>query len=212
MVERMLFCSICGGPLRPAAPTSGLTTASCIEWQTQVVLLSDPAKEFERLEQHYRAGKKKDAEQANIEAKADIRRDAATATMSNTCVVENTGQEIAPYWLAGFDEFGEPYPIPYSITTHRTCVDIAVRVMRKSPNDVHVRSLRTLWKVLRTRLDARDNEYMGTIEEPGPQFVVMDHGYYMPLGFADDYSVWEGDDTHWVSFGAFALVMCGELD
>ncbi|KAI4593978.1 hypothetical protein KJ359_008766 [Pestalotiopsis sp. 9143b] len=195
----MLFCSICGGPLRP--PTTledGTEWSDDIKWQTKIVLLSDPVAEFEKLEQHYKAGKRKNAEQAHFEIDHDIRQDAATATWSNTCIVTESGQEISPNWLAGFDEFGTPYPIPYSIPAHEACVDLAQRVMRKSQNDVRVRSMRTLWRVLRTRFDARDNEYMGTVEGSGPQYIVMDNGYYMPLGFADDYSVWEGDDAHWV--------------
>ncbi|KAH6657994.1 hypothetical protein BKA67DRAFT_656226 [Truncatella angustata] len=198
MVDRMLFCPICGGPIRPPVPNTGGVWRDDIKWQTETVLLHDPESEFEQLEQHYRGGKYRGVEQANIQINADIRQDNATTTWSNTCVVKETGQEIAPNWLAGFDEFNIPYNIPYSIAVHKPCVDIAVKVMRRSQNDIRVRSLRTLWKVIRTRFDARDNEYMGTIDKPGPQYLVMDHGYYMPLGFADDYSIWEGDDAHWV--------------
>ncbi|KAK6070699.1 hypothetical protein SCUP515_08308 [Seiridium cupressi] len=198
MADRMLFCPICGGPVRPPTPSTGGAWSDDIKWQTRAVLLSDPAKEFETLEQHYRAGKKKGVAQLHVEVNADIRQDRATATWSNTYIVQQTGQEIAPHWLAGFDEFGEPYPRPYSIGAHGLCLEIAMKVMRKSQNNIHVRSLRALWRALRTRYDARDNEYMGTVETAGPQYIVMDNRYYMPLGFADDYSVWEGDDAHWV--------------
>ncbi|KAF2998077.1 hypothetical protein E8E14_001951 [Neopestalotiopsis sp. 37M] len=185
----MLFCSICGGPLRPPTQFDGTQWTAGIEWQTKVVLLSDPVKEFEILEQHYKAGKRKNIAEMHLDIDQDIRQDAATATWSNTCVVTESGEEYPPNWLAGFDEFGTAYPIPYSIGVHEACVEVAMRVMRKSQNNVRVRSLRTLWRVLRTRYDARDNEYMGTVESAGPQYVVMDNGYYMPLNFADDFSV-----------------------
>ncbi|ETS73863.1 hypothetical protein PFICI_14809 [Pestalotiopsis fici W106-1] len=194
----MLFCSICGGPLRPPTQVDGTQWSDEVKWQTKVVLLSDPVKEFEKLEEHYRAGKRKNIEQAHFDIDQDIRQDAATATWSNTCTVTGSGEEYPPNWLAGFDEFGQAYPIPYSIAVHEACVEVALGVMRKSQNNVRVRSLRTLWRVLRTRYDARDNEYMGTVEWAGPQYIVMENGYYMPLGFADDFSVWDGDDAHWV--------------
>lgn len=198
MVDRMLFCPICGGPIRPPASSTGEAWSDDIKWQTKVVLLSDPDSEFETLEQHYKGGKRPGIEQLHKKFDAEIRQNRATATWSNTCIAEGDGREIAPLWLAGYDEFNEPYSIPYSIATHEACIEIALKVMRTSQSGVHVRSLRTLWKVLRSRYDARDNEYMGTVQEAGPQYIMMDHGYYMPLGYADDYSVWEGDDTHWV--------------
>lgn len=160
-------------------------------------MLSDPAKEFERLEQHYRAGKYKDVKQIQLDINEDILHEHAVTTWSNTCVLES-GLEITPPWAALREMSGVPYTHSYVMVVHERCAEIASTVLRKSQNDIHVRSQRTLWKVLRTRYDARDNEYMGTIDGTGPQYIMMDNGYYMPLGFADDYSVWDGDDAHWV--------------
>lgn len=194
----MLFCPICGGPIRPPAPSTGESWSDEIKWQTKAVLLSDPDGEFETVEQHYVGGKRSGIAQLHTNFDAVILQERATATWSNTCIYEESGHEISPYWMAGYDEFGAPYNVPYSIATHEACVQIAQMVMRRSQNNVHVRSMRTLWKVLRSRRDARDNEYMVTVQEAGPQYIVMDHGYYMPPGYADDYSLGNGDDTHWV--------------
>lgn len=196
----MLFCPICGGPIRPPTMVNGEAWSDDIKWQTKATLLSDPEEEFERLETHYKAGKRKGILQitTRFDPDAAIRQERVSVTWSRSCVLEESGREVRPNWVAGYDETGTPFGTLYGITVHESCNEIALRVMRKSQNDVHVRSLRTLWKVLRMRHDARDNEYMGTVEAIGPQYIVMDHGYYMPLGFADDYSVWEGNDQHWV--------------
>lgn len=171
-----------------------------IKWQAEAILLSDPAHEFEKMEHHYRAGKYQKVERIASEFDdIEIRRDRALVAGPELCIVTETGDEVRPNFLAGFYANHPPSPAPYSIVTHEACVDIAVKVTRSPRIDVHVRSLRTLWKVLRTRFDARDNENMGSALVSGPHYVVMDHGYYMPLGFADDYSVWDGDDEHWVS-------------
>lgn len=54
-----LFCAICGGLIRHKQRWPVL--APELRWQTKVVLLYDPALEFETLEHHYHAGKLKDA-------------------------------------------------------------------------------------------------------------------------------------------------------
>ncbi|KAI1841191.1 hypothetical protein JX265_013149 [Neoarthrinium moseri] len=197
MDNQLLSCAICGSQVRPPISLdNGGSLDRKLEWQTHAVVLSDPAKEFETLEQHYRAGKKKDAEQLILEVGDEIRRDRATVTWSNTCVLAESGDEYAPNWLAGFDENNIAYETPYSIVAHEVCVDIALKVMRMSLSDIHVRSLRTLWKVLRTRFDARDNEYMGSVAEAGPQHVVMKHCYYLPSAFSDNAfgSDWDAAD------------------
>jgi hypothetical protein len=201
MVDRTLFCAICGGPVRTPTPNAnGGEWSHDLKWQAKAILLSDPASEFERMEHHYRAGKHKQPNRiASEHNDVAIRRDRAIVVGPELCAVKETGEQVRPNFLAGFYENQPTSQAPYSIVTHEACVDIAVKVTRSPRIDVHVRSLRTLWKVLRTRFDARDNEYMGSADVSGPHYVVMDHGYYMPLGFADDYSVWDGDDEHWVS-------------
>ncbi|KAI0123558.1 hypothetical protein BJ170DRAFT_686824 [Xylariales sp. AK1849] len=195
----MPFCAICGGPLREPFPIDGVEWSDDLKWQTKAVMLSDPATEFDTLEMHYRGGKKKEIEQLTRTFDADIRRDRAIATGLGTYVLMDTAQELAPNWMAVFDENGDPYSIYYAIVTHEACVDIAMKVMRYSQVGVHVQSLRTLWKVLRTRWDARDSEYMGSVAFSGPHHVVMNHGYYTPLNSSvGEYSMWQGFITHWV--------------
>ncbi|KAH8668924.1 hypothetical protein BX600DRAFT_265378 [Xylariales sp. PMI_506] len=197
MADRMLFCAICGGPVRPPTTESGSDWAHDVRWQVKVLLLNDPSKEFEACESHYRAGKQKDVLPLDRKFNAEIGQRRATATRSERLLAEGSDVEIVANSWFGFDEDGELYEIVYSIVNHEACVDIAARAIRASPVGIHIRSMRALWKALRTRFDARDNEYMGTVDTAGPQYIMMDHNYYMPLGFADDYSTWEGDDEHW---------------
>ena len=97
---------------------------------------------------------------------------------------------------------------PYYIAMHEECVDIAERVAARPRPGVNVRSLETLWKVLRTRFDARDNEAMAATGAPAPGlleyaggYVPLPNAYYMPPIFADERSLWGrgGSFRHWVS-------------
>jgi hypothetical protein len=206
----MLPCAICGGPVRPPTPSGGREWSDDVLWTTKAILLSDQAGEFNILEQHYRAGKKPEVEKLATVFNADIRLDEAIVTDSDACVLAKSGEQITPYWLAGFDEHGIPYSIPYSIVAHEYCVDIAIKVLRWSQSDLRVRSLRTLWKVLITRFDARDHQNMASAGATGPQHIVMEHGHYMPLSYDDVYSSWEAD-SHWVSHPVIKSI-CQQLN
>ncbi|ORY68196.1 uncharacterized protein BCR38DRAFT_128255 [Pseudomassariella vexata] len=199
MADRTLFCAICSGPIRPLAPGPGQEWSAALKWQTKLILLSDPDREFETLEQHYKAGKRPKIPKLAFQAQADIRRDVAVVRDGEWCVLQDAdGTEIKPNWSMEVDENNRVYSMPYSIAAHGACVDIVVRLMRSSRNEVHVRSMRTLWKVLRMGFDARDNEYMGSVDAAGPQYIVMDNGHYMPVGFVTAPGAWNGDDEHWV--------------
>lgn len=194
----MLPCAICGGLVRPCERAGGGEWGGDLQWQTKATLLRDPASEFETLEMHYRGGKKKNVEKLQEVFNADIRLDHAAVTDSDICVLADSGEEITPYWLADFDEHGMPYSILYTIVAHQDCFDIAIRVMRTPQLDLHVRGLRALWKVLRSRFDARDSELMES-DGTGPHYVIMEHGHYIPRGYITAYSSLEdGHDAGWV--------------
>ena len=103
---------------------------------------------------------------------------------------------------------------PYYIAVHEACADIARRVAAARPPrpGVRVRSLETLWKVLRTRFDARDSERRadtGPRRSPRPPFarVPMSHAYHMPLPLADEKFLLAAGECyyqHWVSKQASA--------
>ncbi|KAK6863536.1 hypothetical protein PG995_000064 [Apiospora arundinis] len=128
-------------------------------------MLSDPAEEFETLEEHYWAGKKPgvpELEFTRDDQEIQVDKVRVISLSSEECIRERDGTRVRPYWAVGLDENGAPYPTPttYGIVVHEACLDIAERAMRTSRRHLRVRSMRTLWKVLRARIDVCDHSMM----------------------------------------------------
>lgn len=184
--EGQLCCAICGDAILPLAPDP----SEALRWQVDAVLLSDPDEEFEQLELHYRGGKKRNAPRLDLRAEQEIRKDCA-------CVIEGDRLRILISDEAGGDrsaevqannsyiceENGQWTDTPYYIATHSACLEVAEDAMRRSPHDIVVRDLRTLWKVLRMRFEVDDSHYMSTVTGAvaRPQRIQLPHGYYMPF-------------------------------
>ncbi|KAK8097462.1 hypothetical protein PG984_016601 [Apiospora sp. TS-2023a] len=132
-------------------------------------MLSDPAEEFETLEQHYRAGKKPGVPELEFTRDDQkIQMDEVTMVTPDECILTKDGTRVRPNWGVGLDNDGQrrhPDSTPYGIVVHAACLDIVERVMHNRSRRRHCLgggpSLRTLWKVLRMRLDTCDNELMG---------------------------------------------------
>ncbi|KAI5863730.1 hypothetical protein GGS23DRAFT_604744 [Durotheca rogersii] len=189
--EGQLCCAICGYVIAPetAAPDGGTS------WQTEAVLLSDPAREFEQLEVHYRGGKRADAPRLDPGAAATaIRKDAARVVEGNRLRLVGS-EPPAPalgWWNdAGWEDWGvranesysdvvdgEYLSTPYYVATHGACLALAEDAVRRGP----LRDLRALWKALRARYEVDDSYYAGTAvgAAPRPQRVPLPHGYYLP--------------------------------
>ncbi|RYP17464.1 hypothetical protein DL765_004510 [Monosporascus sp. GIB2] len=207
----MRCCAICGGPLRPLTNGGGLLWLPGQRWQTKVVLLHDPAREFETLEEHYRGGKRKEAPRLDFrrDPGLEIQKTRAACTRvgrywlerstPGTPHAEFAGPEVGANEHPGRDERLE-WTDPYYIAAHEACVEIAERVAVRPRSGVRVSSLCTVWKVLRMRFEARDIEVMADpAPDPDPaRYVLMEHGYYMPLQFDEGNFVWASSDLrHW---------------
>ncbi|KAI1207809.1 uncharacterized protein F4807DRAFT_433404 [Annulohypoxylon truncatum] len=189
--EGKLCCAICGDAILP--PTPELSSAE--RWQTEAVLLSDPDREFEHLEEHYRGGKKRDAKRLDISTAREIRKDRARVIEKDRLRIIAANQdgdadmeqeEVDSNRSYGREENGEWVVTPYYIATHEACLEVAETVMRRSPHDIAVRDLRTLWKVLRMRFKVDDMYLMSSSIEfvASPQRIQLPHSYYMPFRFA----------------------------
>lgn len=193
------------------------------------MLLYDPAQEFETLEVHYRAGKRKDIPRLDFRREGpdqDIQKVRAICAedhhhnneflllerdRNGGVVVDDhrdgtagpdlgTRTRVQANVHSGRNRPGDSSPsMPYYIAAHEACVDIAERVIKAARwrGGVRVRSLRTLWKVLRMRFDAHDNEIMaGEFIE----YILMHQLYYMPYEFVElDSFLPRGGFQHWVS-------------
>lgn len=185
--EGQLCCAICGDAILP--PTPEPTEAT--RWQTEAVLLSDPAQEFEKLEEHYRGGKKRNAPRLDFRTEQQIRKYRARVIEGNRLRVitaeedhaARDWEEVQANHSYGREANGEWALMPYYIATHGACLEVAEDAMRRSPHDIVVRDLRTLWKVLRMRFEVDDSYYMSTVTGTvaRPQRVPLPHGYYMPF-------------------------------
>ncbi|KAI1099466.1 hypothetical protein F4804DRAFT_83641 [Jackrogersella minutella] len=188
LYEGKLCCAICGDAIVP--PTSRL--AEDAAWQTKAALLSDPAREFEQLEVHYRGGKRSDAPRLEFLATGEIRKDRARVIEGGRLQIISAAesyedpdgeQEVQSNQSYGREENGEWSVRPYYIATHEACLEVAENAMCRSPHDIVVRDLRTMWKVLRMRFEVDDSYYMSTVTGvvARPQRVQLRHGYYMPF-------------------------------
>ncbi|RYP77633.1 hypothetical protein DL771_001001 [Monosporascus sp. 5C6A] len=204
----MRFCAICGELLRASTRGEDLLWEPGLRWQTKVVLLHDPAREFETLEEHYRGGKWKEAPRLDFrrDQGLEIQKTRAACTREGRFLLEGStpgtphaefsGPEVEANEHPGRDEGLEWTQAPYYIAAHEACVEIAERVAARPRSGVRVRSLYTVWKVLRMRFEARDIEVMS---DPDPdadaaRYVLMEHGYYMQLQFEDGDSLWASSD------------------
>ncbi|KAI0895203.1 hypothetical protein F4806DRAFT_470098 [Annulohypoxylon nitens] len=187
--EGKLCCAICGDAILP--PTQELSESE--KWQTEAVLLSDPNREFELLEEHYRGGKKLDAERIDIPTAREIRKDRAQVIdqdrlriISNIESADGDGEEVNANQSCGREENGEWVVTPYYIATHGACLEVAETAMRHSPHNIAVRDLRTLWKVLRMRFKVDDTYLMSSTIDfiVSPQRIQLPHSYYMPFRLA----------------------------
>ncbi|RYO85990.1 hypothetical protein DL764_009075 [Monosporascus ibericus] len=208
----MEFCAICGGPLRARSMRRDLPWELRLRWQTKVVLLHDPAREFETLEEHYRGGKRKEAPRLDFRRGPGLEIQKTRAAFMpggrfrlegstlGTPHAEFAGPEVEANEHPGRDEGLEWTQLPYYIAAHEACVEIAERVAACPRSGVRVRSLCTVWKVLRMRFEARDIEVMA---DPNPdadaaRYLLMEHGYYLPFQFHDGGSLWaSGHPRHW---------------
>ncbi|KAI1412729.1 hypothetical protein F5Y13DRAFT_162557 [Hypoxylon sp. FL1857] len=185
--EGKLCCAICGNAVLP--PTSEVGDAT--RWQTEAMLLSDPAREFEQLGEHYRGGKRRHAPRLNLHAAQDIRKDRARVIQGDSLRIITSkddegleqGQEgVLANYSPNHHENEEWASTPYYIVTHEACLEVAESVMRRSPHHIVLRDLRTLWKVLHMRFEVEDSYYMSSVtDEARPQRVQLPHAYYMPF-------------------------------
>lgn len=209
LYEGKLCCAICGDVISPQS--SEFTEAT--NWQTEAVLLSDPAREFEQLEEHYRGGKRKAAPRLELRTTEDIRKTRAHVIEGDRLRLVSTeadedlgrdGEEVRANHSYGRLESGQWDPTPYYIATHGACLEVAEITMRDSPHNIAVRDLRTLWKVLRMRFEVSDSHYMGSISGivPQPQRINMPHSYYMlfrpPLATGIETAAPRSEAERWV--------------
>lgn len=169
-----------------------------MRWQTEAVLLSDPDQEFEQLERHYRGGKKRGAPRLDPHVGQEIQKDRAHVIEGDRLRIlpaeeeneegeeENPGRErecVRANNSYIYEENDQWAVTPYYIATHGACLEVAEDTMRRSPHDIIVRDLRTLWKALRMRFEVDDSYYMSTVTGAvsRPQRVQLPHGYYMPF-------------------------------
>ncbi|KAI1456221.1 hypothetical protein F4805DRAFT_232054 [Annulohypoxylon moriforme] len=190
--EGKLCCAICGDAILP--PTPELSEAE--RWQTEAVLLSDPNREFEHLEEHYRGGKKQNVPKLNISATREIRKDRARVVEKDRLLIITTDdvdgdtgveqEEVDCNRSYGREENGKWVVTPYYIATHGACLEVAEMAMCRSPHDIAVRDLRTLWKVLRMRFKVDDTYLMSSNVDfiASPQRIQLPHSYYMPFRLA----------------------------
>ncbi|KAI0106366.1 hypothetical protein F4776DRAFT_646302 [Hypoxylon sp. NC0597] len=183
-----LCCSICGDAILPQTSELSETT----KWQAEAVLLSDPAREFEQLGEHYRGGKRRNAPRLKLEITQEVRKDRARVIQGDRLQIiiaegdeesADSQEEVLANHSNGRDVNGEWASIPYYIVTHGGCLELAETVMRRSPHDIVVRDLRTLWKVLRMRFEVDDSYYMSSTTDSveRPQRIQLPHAYYMPF-------------------------------
>ncbi|RYP46460.1 hypothetical protein DL768_007330 [Monosporascus sp. mg162] len=185
---------------------------SWLRWQREVILLHDPAREFETLEEHYRGGKRKEAPRLDFRRGPglEIQKTRAACTREGRFLLEVStpgtphaefaGPEVEANEHPGRDERLEWTQPPYYIAAHEACVEIAERVAARPRSGVRVRSLCTVWKVLRMRFEARDIEVMADLnpDADATRCVLMEHGYYIPRQFEDGDSIWASSDPrHW---------------
>lgn len=176
----------------------------------QAVMLSDPAEEFETLELHYHAGKKPGVPELQFTRDdQEIQRDEATMAGRDEVVLVKDGIRMRPNWGVGLDEGGQRHPgsTPYGIVVHAACLDVFERVMRNKSRRRHrlrVPSLRTLWKVLRMRLDACDNDLLGRPTHPDQYAPLWRRNFYYlyltPTPFTTNWRIlWRDFHGEWVS-------------
>ncbi|KAI1136377.1 hypothetical protein F5Y05DRAFT_415147 [Hypoxylon sp. FL0543] len=186
--EGKLCCTICGDAILPATSDLYETT----RWQAEAVLLSDPAREFEHLVEHYKGGKRRNVPKISLQIVQGIRKDRARLVQANRLWIVTTEgdeesdhnqEEVLATHSYGRDENGDWAVTPYYIATHRACLEVAEATMRDSPHDIVVRDLRTLWKVLRMRFEVDDSYYMSSAADSvaRPQRIQLPHAYYMPF-------------------------------
>ncbi|KAK8084114.1 hypothetical protein PG996_002895 [Apiospora saccharicola] len=220
-----MFCTICGCPICPPPQRPSEGGVEGVEqqqpeeeeqpkWLEQAVMLSDPAEEFETLEMHYRAGKKPGVPELEFtHDDQEIQRDEVTMATPDECILTKDGTRVRPNWGVGLDNDGQrrhPDSTPYGIVVHAACLDVVERVMRKRSRRRRCLgggpSLRTLWKVLRMRLDTCDNELMGRTNW-STQFAPLwlrnfFYQYLTPTEFTtgDRWRIsWREDHGKWVS-------------
>ncbi|OTA65974.1 hypothetical protein K449DRAFT_431436 [Hypoxylon sp. EC38] len=187
--EGKLCCAICGDAILP--PTLELSETT--KWRAEVVLLSDPAREFEQLREHYQGGKRQNAPRMSLQITQEIRKDRARVIKEDRFQIITSKEEeeelaynqeeVLANHSYGRDMNGEWGSMPYYIATHGACLEVAESAMRHSPHDIFVRDLRTLWKVLRMRFKVDDSYYMSLIMDSvaRPQRIQLPHAYYMPF-------------------------------
>ncbi|KAI1332195.1 hypothetical protein F5Y16DRAFT_394268 [Xylariaceae sp. FL0255] len=192
-------CSICGCLiLFTSSPPSAAPVSQSRAWQSRVVLLSDPEREFEQLEEYYRAGKLVSPPPPfRFDRSLAIRRDAAFLDGANRLRLAQTiggvSLDVHPNHIPGRDVNWE-WNSTYYIAVHEACLSIADRLFTHLGQPSHlrfgvgrdcgisVRSVESLWKTLRMRFDALDNELMGGLNlmpddvHPG---ISLRTGYYL---------------------------------
>ncbi|OTB13844.1 hypothetical protein K445DRAFT_24339 [Daldinia sp. EC12] len=159
-----------------------------MEWLADVVLLSDPEREFELLSKHYDAGKNENAPLLNPQISQGIEKTRAQFVQGVDFRIltsfnhEDYGKLVLPY-----DIYERTYgqnppwgPPPYFMPVHKACIDLAESTMRRC-HDITVRDLRTLWKVLRMRMVASlASNNINQIRFWPFDRIQLPHGYYIP--------------------------------
>ncbi|KAI1758724.1 hypothetical protein GGR53DRAFT_215118 [Hypoxylon sp. FL1150] len=189
LYEEHLCCAICGDAILPPTPDPSQLS----RWRTEAILLSDPDQEFEQLERHYRGGKRRDAPRLNLLVTQQIRKDRARVIGGDRLQILSSDKQGAsrggdPEWVQANNSYicgenGLWAETPYYIATHGGCLEVAEEVMRRSPHNIIVRDLRTLWKVIRMRFEVNDSHHMSTATGAvaRSQRIRLPHGYYMPF-------------------------------
>ncbi|KAI1469395.1 uncharacterized protein F4812DRAFT_422906 [Daldinia caldariorum] len=181
-----LCCAICDVAFLPS--TSQLSKA--MEWLADVVLLSDPEREFELLSKNLNREKTQNEPLPSPRILQEIKKTRAEFVGGTDFRIFTTfGDEDHRRIVLPYDMYERIYgqndpwgPSPYFMPVHRACIDLAETIMCRCHNIV-VRDLRTLWKVLRMRMVASltFSHTANQVHRTWPtDRIQLPHGYYIP--------------------------------
>ncbi|KAI1808638.1 hypothetical protein F4811DRAFT_500153 [Daldinia bambusicola] len=184
--HNQLCCAICDVVFLPSTSQP----SKAMEWLADVVLLSDPEREFELLSKHYDGGKPQNDPPLIPRILQGIQKTRAEFVRATDFRVLTTfGDEDHRKIVLPYDMYERIYgqnppwgPPPYFMPVHKACIELAESAMRHC-HDIAVRDLRTLWKVLRMRMLASltFNHTANQIHRSWPpDRIRLPHGYYIP--------------------------------
>ncbi|KAH7057357.1 hypothetical protein B0J12DRAFT_726448 [Macrophomina phaseolina] len=171
--NRTIHCAICGAQI-----VLGSTA----------ILLSDPAREFEQIQEHHAS-----SPQAPLPAPTDspaVRQTPATAVGGPFFVATDSGSVLL---ACSSESRQDAAAAAYRIPVHSHCCALAERVMQSGHG--RLASMRQLWKALRMRAVASAaggrTEPLCTIDAPGGYGLALGRG----MGCAGFWGRWRQDDS-----------------